>query len=134
MELSATEVAKMVREERLRQNLTPAALARKAGVSRATFFYSLEAGEERPRQASKLARVALALGKPWTWLGAAVPADIPPGRGYKLCEARLAHGLSLSELSKASMVTRQTIYKLEHGGPGSPLFWDALSRALETEL
>ena len=132
--LDAQALAQRLREAMQEQGLTQTEVAALAGVSRSKVVHELLHGVERPRNPVTLAKLALALGKPWDWLGAAPPEGIPAGPGYRLYAARLARGWTLDELAAASGVNRHTIYNLEHGATGHPRTWADLARALEVPV
>jgi len=130
--LTPAEIGERLREERHRQGLTPNEFAERWGVSRASFLRPLEAGAAGRRDPLSLARLALALGKPWNWLGAgSAVADLPEGPGRLLCELRLERGYSLDDLEKISRIGKATINRLEHGrANGRPRTWRDLALAL----
>lgn len=130
--LTAAELAARLRAEREAQGLSQLDLAARAGVSHSSVIYELEKGLPRERNPVTLARLALALGRPWDWLGAAPPETLPPGPGQRLYAARLARGWTLDDLVAAAGVSRSTIHKLEHGQlAGSLRTWADLARALD---
>lgn len=132
--LTAAELAQRLRTAREAAGLSQHALAQAAGVSHSGIVYELERGIERERNPVMLARLALALGQPWDYFGAAPPAAIPPGPGRQLYAARLAKGWTLDDLVAAAGVGRSTVHKLEHGQlAGSARTWADLARALEVE-
>ena len=91
-------------------------------------------GVEQPRNPLTLVKLALALGQPWDWLGAAPPPTIPPGPSRRLYAARLAKGWTLDDLAASSGVHRRTIQNLEHGAAGGTRTWGDLARALDVPI
>jgi transcriptional regulator with XRE-family HTH domain len=132
--LDPAVLAQRLRDALQESGLTQSELAAKAGVSRAAVIHELLSGTPRERNPLTLARLALALGRPWDWLGATPPAAIPPGPGRRLYTARVAHGWTLDDLAAASGVNRGTIHNLEHGTGGQARTWTNLARALDVSL
>lgn len=130
--LTPADLAQRVRVARAVLDITQRELAQRAGVAPSSVIGPLEAARPHNWHPVTLARVALALGHPWDYLGAAPPPDIPPDSpGYRLCVARLTRAWTTQELSDASGIRKDTILHLEHGRyRGQVDTWHALARAL----
>src|SRR5438067_726890 len=80
--------------------------------------------------------MAVALGKPWDWLGAAPPGDTPPGPGRRLAAARLSAGLSTQEVAALTGLPTRTVNQLERGLQPSAhrRTWRDLAAALHVSM
>ncbi|MDQ2806201.1 MAG: transcriptional regulator [Chloroflexota bacterium] len=128
------DIAAAVRAARTERGWTQEQLAAAAGVHRTPSIVDLEGGATRPHNPLTLVAVARALGRPWDWLGATAAARIAPGPGRALAVARIAQGLTISELAAASGLAVSTIHKLEGGTmAGTRRLWRDLAAALAVE-